>query len=159
MKITEAKVIVCSPGRNFVTLKLTTEDGMHGLGDATLNGRELAVKSYLEDHVAPLLIGRDARRIEDTWQYLYKGAYWRRGPVTMTAVSAVDIALWDIRGKTLNVPVYDLLGGASRESVLVYGHANGVDVASTVKAVAPHPDLGYNAIRPQSGIPGVRQTH
>src|SRR3989441_8225269 len=68
MKIAEAKVIVCSPGRNFVTLKLTTEDGVHGLGDATLNGRELAVKSYLEDHVAPLLIGRDARRIEDTWQ-------------------------------------------------------------------------------------------
>jgi mannonate dehydratase len=108
MKIAEAKVIVCSPGRNFVTLKLTTEDGVHGLGDATLNGRELAVKSYLEDHVAPLLIGRDARRIEDTWQYLYKGAYWRRGPVTMTAVSAVDMALWDIRGKTLNVPFYDL---------------------------------------------------
>src|SRR4029453_8022316 len=76
MRIVDARVIVCSPGRNFVTLKLTTEDGLHGLGDATLNGRELAVASYLQDHVAPLLIGRDARRIEDTWQYLYKGAYW-----------------------------------------------------------------------------------
>ena len=79
MRITDAKVIICSPSRNFVTLKITTEDGIHGLGDATLNGRELAVASYLSDHVIPLLIGRDARRIEDLWQYLYKGAYWRRG--------------------------------------------------------------------------------
>src|SRR3982751_3880573 len=100
MKIVDAKVIVCCPGRNFVTLKLTTEDGVYGLGDATLNGRELAVASYLNDHLLPLLIGRDARRIEDTWQYLYKGAYWRRGPVTMTAIAAVDTALWDILGKT-----------------------------------------------------------
>ena len=84
MKIVGGKVIVCSPGRNFVTLKLETEDGIYGLGDATLNGRELAVASYLTDHVVPLLVGRDARRIEDIWQFLYKGAYWRRGPVTMT---------------------------------------------------------------------------
>src|SRR5262245_32453177 len=136
MKIVDAKVIVCCPGRNFVTLKIVTEDGVHGLGDATLNGRELAVASYLTDHVIPLLIGRDARRIEDTWHYLYKGAYWRRGPVTMAAIGAVDTALWDIKGKTLNAPVYQLLGGASRESVMVYGHANGEDVEGTVKAVA-----------------------
>src|SRR6266576_339870 len=90
MKIVDAKVIVCSPGRNFVTLKLTTEDGITGLGDATLNGRELSVASYLTDHLAPLLIGRDARRIEDTWQYLYEGAYWRRGPITMAAIGAVE---------------------------------------------------------------------
>ena len=104
MRIVDANVIICSPGRNFVTLKLVTEDGVYGLGDATLNGRELAVASYLRDHVVPLLIGRDARRIEDTWQYLYKGAYWRRGPVTMTAIAAVDTALWDILGKTLDAP-------------------------------------------------------
>src|SRR2546425_5869246 len=158
MKIAEAKVIVCSPGRNFVTLKLTTEDGVHGLGDATLNGREVAVTSYLEDHVAPLLVGRDARRIEDTWQYLYKGAYWRRGPVTMTAISAVDMALWDIRGKTLNVPVYDLLGGRSRESVLVYGHANGVDNEDTGKAVAPHRDLRHQGDRAPSRPPRPAKT-
>jgi mannonate dehydratase len=155
MKIVDANVIVCSPGRNFVTLKLVTEDGVYGLGDATLNGRELSVASYLSDHVIPLLIGRDARRIEDTWQYLYKGAYWRRGPVTMTAIGAVDTALWDIQGKTLNVPVYQLLGGASRESVLVYGHANGADVEETVAAVAHYVKLGYRAVRAQSGVPGV----
>jgi mannonate dehydratase len=155
MRIVDAKVIVCSPGRNFVTLKLVTEDGVYGLGDATLNGRELAVASYLSDHVAPLLIGRDARRIEDTWQYLYKGAYWRRGPVTMTAISAVDTALWDILGKTANQPVYQLLGGASRDSVLVYGHANGSSIDETVDAVRQYAQMGYRAIRAQSAIPGV----
>ena len=115
MKIVGGKVIVCSPGRNFVTLKLETQDAIYGLGDATLNGRELAVASYLTDHLIPLLVGRDARRIEDIWQFLYKGAYWRRGPVTMTAIAAVDAALWDIKGKALNTPVYQLLGGASRD--------------------------------------------
>src|SRR3977135_52940 len=124
MRIVEGKVIVCSPGRNFVTLKLVTEGGVYGLGDATLNGREQAVASYLSDHVLPLLIGRDARRIEDTWQYLYKGAYWRGGPVMMTAIAAVDTALWDIKGKAAGMPVFELLGGKSREAVLVYGHAN-----------------------------------
>jgi mannonate dehydratase len=159
MKITDAKVIVCCPGRNFVTLKLITEDGIYGLGDATLNGRELAVASYLTDHVVPLLIGRDARRIEDIWQYLYKGAYWRRGPVTMSAIAAVDTALWDIKAKSLNSPLYQLLGGASRDSVLVYGHASGADIEDTVKAVAHYIKLGYRAIRAQSGIPGMASTY
>ena len=159
MRITDARVIVCSPGRNFVTLKVTTEDGIYGVGDATLNGRELAVASYLTDHVIPLLIGRDARRIEDTWQYLYKGAYWRRGPVTMAAIAAVDTALWDIKGKSLHVPVYQLLGGASRDGVLVYGHASGADIEDTVKEVAQYQALGYKAIRAQSGIPGLESTY
>jgi mannonate dehydratase len=159
MKIVDAKVIVCSPGRNFVTLKIVTEDGIHGLGDATLNGRELAVASYLSEHVVPLLIGRDARRIEDMWQYLYKGAYWRRGPVTMSSISAVDTALWDIKAKSLNVPLYELLGGASRDAVLVYGHASGTDVEETVRAVAHYISSGYKAVRAQSGIPGLATTY
>src|SRR5260221_12921451 len=159
MRITDAKVIICSPGRNFVTLKIITEDGVHGLGDATLNGRELAVASYLSDHVIPLLIGRDARRIEDTWQYLYKGAYWRRGPVTMASVSAVDTALWTIKVNSLNVPCNQRLGGASREPVMVYGHANGKDIDATVAAVADYAKLGYKAIRAQSGIPGLESTY
>src|SRR5215467_4283935 len=159
MNIVDAKVIVCSPGRNFVTVKITTEGGVYGLGDATLNGRELAVRSYLNDHVLPLLIGRDARRIEDIWQYLYRGAYWRRGPVTMSAIAAVDTALWDIKGKSLNTPVYQLLGGASRDAVMVYGHASGKDIEETVAAVAHYQSLGYRAIRAQSGIPGLQSTY
>src|SRR3974390_3337325 len=147
MKIVDAKVIVCCPGRNFVTLKLVTEDGIHGLGDATLNGRELAVASYLSDHVLPLLIGRDAQAIEDTWQYLYRGAYWRRGPVTMSAIAAVDTALWDIKAKQAGLPLYQLLGGASRSGVMVYGHANGGTLEETVAEALNYQGMGYKAIR------------
>jgi L-alanine-DL-glutamate epimerase-like enolase superfamily enzyme len=105
MKIERAYTILTCPGRNFVTLKVVTDEGVHGLGDATLNGRELAVKAYLDDHVIPCLIGRDPRNIEDIWQYLYRGAYWRRGLVTMAAIAAVDVALWDIKGKLAQMPV------------------------------------------------------
>jgi mannonate dehydratase len=159
MKITDAVVIVCSPGRNFVTLKLTTEDGVYGLGDATVNGRELAVVSYLADHVIPLLIGRDARRIEDIWQYLSKGAYWRRGPITMAAIAAVDTALWDIKGKALGAPVYQLLGGASRDGVMVYGHGSGETVDEVVQSVAGFVERGFKAVRAQCSVPGMTQTY
>jgi mannonate dehydratase len=159
MRITDAKVIISSPGRNFVTLKLLTEDGLTGVGDATLNGRELAVASYLSEHVVPLLIGRDARNIEDTWHYLYKGAYWRRGPVTMTAIAAVDVALWDIAGKAANRPLYDLFGGASRESVLVYSHASGSTIEDTVDAVGRYVNEGYRAIRAQCTVPGSEHSY
>ena len=159
MKITGGSVVVCSPGRNFVTLKLETEDGIHGLGDATLNGRELSVASYLSDHVLPLLVGRDARRIEDIWQFLYKGAYWRRGPVTMSAIAAVDTALWDIKGKALNAPVYQLLGGASREGVMVYGHANGASLDAAVSSAADFVAHGYKAVRAQCAVPGLDRVY
>jgi mannonate dehydratase len=159
MKITDAKVFVCSPARNFVTLKIFTDEGLYGLGDATLNGRELAVASYLSDHVIPLLIGRDPFQTEDTWQYLYRGAYWRKGPVTMAAIGAVDIALWDIKAKALNTPLYNLLGGKSRTGVLVYGHANARDIPATIDEVAKYISLGYRAIRAQCGIPGLPETY
>lgn len=159
MKITEVKVLVCSPGRNFVTLKIVTDEGVYGLGDATLNGRELAVAAYLKEHLAPCLIGRDPFQTEDIWQYLYRGAYWRRGPVTMTAIAAVDMALWDIKGKALNTPVYNLLGGKSRTGVLVYGHANGRDIEETADEVGRYKELGYRAIRAQSGVPGLPSTY
>ena len=159
MKITNAKVFVTCPGRNFVTLKISTDEGVYGLGDATLNGRELAVVSYLSDHVIPCLIGRDPSQTEDIWQYFYRGAYWRRGPVTMTAIAAVDMALWDIKGKALNTPVYNLLGGRSRTGVLVYGHANGRDIDETLDEVAKYREMGYLAIRAQSGIPGLPSTY
>ncbi|MFI4988161.1 MAG: D-mannonate dehydratase ManD [Alphaproteobacteria bacterium] len=159
MKIKEARVIVTSPGRNFVTLKIVTEEGLHGLGDATLNGRERAVAAYLADHVVPCLIGRDARRIEDIWQYFHKGAYWRRGPVTMSAIAAVDTALWDIKAKAAGMPLYQLLGGRSRDGVLVYGHANGRDVEECIDEVERYVALGYKAIRAQAGVPGLASTY
>ena len=159
MKITAARVIVTCPDRNFVTLKIETDEGLTGIGDATLNGRELAVVSYLEDHVIPCLIGRDAHRIEDIWHYLYRGAYWRRGPVTMSAIAAVDTALWDIKAKAAGLPLYQMLGGKSRDRVMVYGHANGRDIEETSDEVARYIELGYKAIRAQSGIPGLASTY
>ena len=159
MKITNAKVIVTCPGRNFVTLKVETDAGIYGLGDATLNGRELAVVSYLEDHVIPCLVGRDPRQSEDIWQFLYRGSYWRRGPVTMTAIGAVDTALWDIKAKLAEMPLYQLLGGRSRDGVMVYGHANGADIDQTVDEVGRYIDMGYKAVRAQTGIPGLASTY
>ncbi|MDQ1288314.1 MAG: mannonate dehydratase [Actinomycetota bacterium] len=159
MKIVDAKVIVTCPGRNFVTLKVTTDSGLTGIGDATLNGRELAVASYLRDHIAPLLIGRDAHRISDTWQYLYKGAYWRRGPVTMTAIAAVDVALWDLKGKAAGLPVHQLLGGRARDRVMVYGHAGGETIDDTLDDVRRFVDAGYRAVRVQCGVPGLPSTY
>lgn len=158
-KIVKARVIVTSPGRNFVTLKIECDDGTTGVGDATLNGRELAVASYLAEHVVPCLIGREAHQIEDIWQYLYKGAYWRRGPVTMTAIAAVDMALWDIKGKIAGLPVYQLLGGAAREGCMVYAHANGTTIDDTIAAAKAAMDEGYLAVRLQCGVPGLPSTY
>ncbi len=158
-RIVSARVIVTCPGRNFVTLKITCDDGTTGLGDATLNGRELSVASYLTDHVVPCLIGRDAHRIEDLWQYLYKGAYWRRGPVTMAAIAAVDTALWDIKGKLAGMPVYQLLGGAARDACMVYAHANGTTIEDTIAVARAEQAKGYKAIRLQCGVPGLASTY
>jgi mannonate dehydratase len=158
-EIVAARVIVTCPGRNFVTLKIDTRSGVSGVGDATLNGRELAVAAYLEEHVVPNLIGRDAGRIEDTWQFLYKGAYWRRGPVTMSAIAAVDVALWDILAKLANLPLYRLLGGRSRDGVLVYGHANGSDLDETSAEVGRYIEKGFRAVRAQCAVPGLTKTY
>lgn len=159
MKITDAKVIVCSPGRNFVTLKIFTDEGIYGLGDATLNGMEKAVVAYLESYCIPSLIGKDPGNIEDIWHYFYRGVYWRRGAVSMTAVSAIDLALWDIKGKALNTPLYNLIGGKSREKVLVYCHANGRNVDETLEKVGLEIGKGFKAVRVQSGVPGIEHTY
>jgi mannonate dehydratase len=159
MKIIAAEVFVTSPSRNFVTLRITTEDGVTGIGDATLNGRELAVAAYLKEHVAQLLIGKDPHRIEDTWQFLYRSSYWRRGPVTMAAIAAVDMALWDIKGKVAGMPVYQLLGGASRNGLRAYGHASGADIPSLFDSVREHLELGYKSIRIQTAIPGIKAVY
>jgi mannonate dehydratase len=159
VKITNARVSISSPGRNFVTLLVETDEGIVGLGDATLNGRELAVASYLTDHILPCIIGRDPFQTEDIWQYLYRGAYWRRGPVTMAAIAAVDVALWDIKGKALGTPVYNLLGGKSRQGVLVYTHANGKEIEEALDQAARYINEGYLAVRLQSGVPGLASTY
>src|SRR5204863_9274679 len=128
MKIKDVKVIVTCPGRNYVIVKIVTDEpGLYGIGDATLNGRELAVASALRDHIVPLLIGRDPDQIEDIWQTLYRGTYWRGGPVLMTALAGIDLALWDIKGKRAGMPLNSLLGGRTRHGALAYSHAGGRD--------------------------------
>jgi mannonate dehydratase len=159
MKITAADVIVTSPDRNFVTLKITTDEGVTGLGDGTLNGRELSVATYLTEHVAPLLVGRDPHAIEDTWQFLYRSAYWRRGPVTMAAIAAVDVALWDIKAKVAGLPLYQLLGGASRTGVMAYGHASGRDTQELFDSIRQHLELGFRSIRVQTSVPGINAVY
>jgi mannonate dehydratase len=159
VKITAADVIVSSPDRNFVTLRITTDEGLSGLGDGTLNGRELAVASYLADHVVPLLIGRDPHQIEDTWQLLYRSAYWRRGPVTMSAIAAVDVALWDIKAKAAGMPLYQLLGGASRTGIMAYGHASGRDTEELFDSIRWHLQAGFRSIRVQTSVPGINAVY
>jgi mannonate dehydratase len=159
VKIKDAKVIVCSPGRNFVTLKIITDEGIYGLGDATLNGMEKAVASYLENYCVPALIGKDPFNTEDIWHFFYRGVYWKRGSVAMTSISAIDMALWDIKGKALNTPLYNLIGGKSRDRILVYCHANGRSTEETIDKVGEKIDLGFRAVRVQSGIPGIEHTY
>lgn len=155
MKITDAKVFVGGPGKNYVTLKIMTDEGIYGLGDATLNTRETLPAAYLQDYLIPCLIGMDPRNSEDIWQYFYRGAYFRRGPIAMAAIGAIDMALWDIKGKIAGLPIYQLLGGKSRDGALVYGHAVGADLDMLIASVAHHQSEGYKAIRLQCGIPGM----
>ncbi len=160
LKITEVRVIVTSPNRNYVLLKvLTNEPGLYGVGDATLNGRELAVAADLEHHIAPLLVGRDPDEIEDTWQYLYRGPYWRGGPVQMTALAGVDLALWDIKGKRAGMPVYQLLGGRTRVGALAYTHASGRDFSEVEEAARRALARGFRCVRAQVAIPGLEGTY
>lgn len=159
MIIKSANVNVCSPGRNFVTVVVHTDEGIYGIGDATLNGREGAVVAYLEEHLLPCLIGRNPFDTEDIWQYGYRGAYWRRGPVGMAAIGAIDTALWDIKGKALGTPVYNLLGGRSRSKLLAYTHANGTTVEDTLDKIGQEVARGYRAVRVQSGVPGLEQVY
>ena len=160
MKITEVRVIVTCPTRNYVVVKiLTDEPGLYGVGDATLNGRELAVASALTEHIAPLLIGRDPDRIEDTWQYLFRGTYWRGGPVLMTALAGIDMALWDIKGKRANMPLYSLLGGKTRDGALCYTHAGGRDAKAVEDAVREKMAQGFQVVRAQVAVPKAGSTY
>ncbi len=155
MKITDAKVFVGGPGKNYVTLKIMTDQGVYGLGDATLNNRETLPAAYLQDYLIPSLIGMDPRNSEDIWQYFYRGAYFRGGPIAMAAIGAIDMALWDIKGKLAGMPVYQLFGGKSRTGAMVYAHATGTDLEDLMDAISHYVELGYKAVRVQCGIPGM----
>ncbi len=159
MRITNIKTIVTCPGRNYVIVKISTDQGIEGYGDATLNGRELAVAEILEKHLAPLLIDKDPDRIEDAWQSIFRGTYWRSGPVLMTALAGIDMALWDIKGKRAGLPLYSLLGGKSREKVLCDTHVSGRDSKEVKDNALVSLEKGFKALRVQVGIPGCKGTY
>ena len=151
MKITDVRVFVTRPtGMNYVVIKILTDEGVYGVGEGSLNGSEIVVARYLE-HIKELLIGHDPHNIEDLWHLIYRSGYWRSGPVFKAALSAIDFALWDIKGKIANLPVYQLLGGASRKGVKVYGHAGGRDVKEIEDSVRSFLERGFKIVRCQSG--------
>lgn len=147
MELVDAEVITTRPGRNYVLVRLETDVGLVGWGDATLNGREKAVETALRDHVLPELLGKDPRRIEDVWQSMFRHTYWRGGPVLNTALSGVDVALWDLKGKAAETPVYDLLGGRTREYASVYEHCGGPDAETIVANCESALDHGIEHLR------------
>lgn len=147
MEIRHAESVLTRPGRNYVLVRLETADGLVGWGDATLNGREKAVEAALGHHVLPELVGRDAARVEDAWQSLFRGTYWRGGPVLDSALSGVDMALWDLKGKRAGLPVYDLLGGRTREYATVYDHCGAESVDAIVDDCEAALDRGIDHLR------------
>jgi len=130
---------------------ITSEPGLYGLGCATFTQRFHAVRAAIERHLKPFLLGRDVSRIEEIWQMAMVHGYWRNGPVLNNAVSGVDMALWDIKGKQAGMPVCQLLGGKCREAAAVYTHANGRDPQEVENSVRRFMEEGYRYIRIQMG--------
>ncbi|MFP3896834.1 MAG: D-galactonate dehydratase family protein [Anaerolineales bacterium] len=157
VKIEDVKVILTAPnGIRLVVVKvLTSEPGLYGLGCATFTQRPLSVASAVEDYLKPFVIGRDVDRIEDIFQAAYVSSYWREGPVLNNALSGIDEALWDIKGKRADMPVYQLLGGKCREAVPVYVHASGETKEEVADRARQYMEQGYRYVRCQMAIPGL----
>jgi mannonate dehydratase len=151
--IEDIKVILTQPqNQRLIVVKIiTSEPGLYGLGCATFTQRFHAVAAALEKHFKPLLIGRDVTRIEDLWRTMHVNGYWRNGPVLNNAMSGVDMALWDIKGKMATMPVYQLLGGKTREAAAVYVHANGTTIDEVIADARGWVDQGYRYVRLQMG--------
>jgi mannonate dehydratase len=157
LKITDVKTFLTAPnGIRLVVVKvLTSEPGLYGLGCATFTQRAKAVVTAADEFLRPFLIGKDPDHIEDIWQSCYMSSYWRNGPVLNNALSGVDEALWDIKGKRANMPVYQLLGGKCRFAVDLYAHASGRDFQDLTDNVKRWMDQGYRHVRVQCAVPGL----
>src|SRR6476620_2888634 len=158
MKITTIRSILTAPaGIALVVVKVETDTpGLYGVGCATYTQRSRLVQVTVEEYLKPLLVGRDPMRSEDIWHMCMVNPYWRNGPVENNAISGVDMALWDIRGKVANMPVYDLLGGKCREGAAVYRHADGRDPQELLDSVLRYEAEGFHFVRCQIGGYGGR---
>jgi mannonate dehydratase len=157
LRITDVQTILTAPaGIRLVIVKvLTNEPGLYGLGCATFTQRARAVETAVDKFLKPFLVGKDAARIADIWQSAFVSSYWRNGPVLGNALSGVDMALWDILGKRLGVPVWQLLGGKCREAVDTYRHASGATFEEIEDQVRKFQSEGYRHVRVQPAVPGV----
>ena len=147
MKITDVKSFpVWGGNRNFFFIKVETDAGIYGIGEGGITWRELATAACV-DHLKPLLIGEDPNRIEHLWQLMFRGGFFPAGRIACSAISAIDIALWDIRGKALGVPVYDLLGGLVRNKVVCYPHIGGGTAEQLADNAIKTADQGWRFVR------------
>lgn len=151
--ISDIRVICTAPeGINLVVVRVdTNQPGLYGLGCATFAYRHLTVQHLVEEYLKPLLVGRDAENIEELWQLMHQNAYWRNGPIENNAISGVDMALWDIKGKLANMPVYQLFGGKVREGVPVYRHVDGKDIEEICDNIQRFREMGITHLRCQCG--------
>lgn len=156
LKISDVKTILTAPdGIRLVVVKvLTSEPGLYGLGCATFTQRPLTVATAVDEYLKPFLIGKDPDQIEDLYQSALVSSYWRNGPVLNNALSGVDMALWDIKGKQANMPVYQLLGGACRHAATLYAHASGRDPEEVEDHIRRYMEQGYRYVRAQVAVPG-----
>jgi len=156
-KIKDISVIECQPdGVRLTVVKITTDqDGLYGYGCATFTQRADLVRPAVERYLKPFLLGKTTDRIEDIWQACYNSSYWRNGPVLNNAISGVDQALWDIKGRQAGMPVYELAGGKCREAADCYSHASGEDYPDVIASAKRIIEQGFRHVRVQVGIPGM----
>ncbi len=155
--IKDISVIECAPaGSRLTVVKITTDqDGLYGYGCATFTQRADLVKPAVERYLKPLLLGKTTDRIEDIWQTCYDSSYWKNGPVLNNAISGIDQALWDIKGRQAGMPVYQLAGGKCREAVDTYAHADGAEIADVIGKAREYMGQGFRNVRVQVGLPGM----
>jgi mannonate dehydratase len=155
--IRDISVIECEPaGVRLTVVKITTDqEGLYGYGCATFTQRADLVKPAVERYLKPFLMGKTTDRIEDIWQSCYDSSYWKNGPVLNNAISGIDQALWDIKGRQAGMPVYQLAGGKCREAADTYGHASGAEFEETVENARKLMAQGFRHVRVQVGLPGM----